>query len=411
MAVRKLIPSDGAPKSDDNIVDTPMSTRRLAIGESLRNRRIECGLDLERVAQTLRIRVAVLAAIEEDRFDQLPGPTYAVGFVRAYAAYLGLDAEALVQRFKSETEHAGRKPHLNFPLPVKESHLPTGPILLLCVLLTVLTYGGWYYFYATPRHDVADLVPAVPERLRQLLSSPGGDGAGAAPNASAPATAAAPDNSGSPNSAAPNSASANSLPVGAPIAGPAQAVAAAVPPAPASPQAPVQAQPAPAQHPAPIAAAQPANAPAAMASAATGVGDSNGVPPVENGTAPRTAAAALPPSPDLAQPAEAPDSKSPLPGNYGATDGASRVILRAVADSWVQVRDGHGDLIFTRVLKPGEQYNVPNQAGLSLVVGNAGGLNVVVDGRAAPPLGEPGQVAHNVSLDPTRLLGPVTHAN
>ena len=43
--------------------------------------------------------------------------------------------------------------------------------------------------------------------------------------------------------------------------------------------------------------------------------------------------------------------------------------------------------------------------------GNAGGIDITVDGMEAPHIGDLGRVARNVSLDPDHLLGAVTHAN
>ena len=53
------------------------------------------GVDQREVAASLRIRLSYIQAIEDGRFGDLPGPTYAIGFIRAYASYLGLDDEAL----------------------------------------------------------------------------------------------------------------------------------------------------------------------------------------------------------------------------------------------------------------------------------------------------------------------------
>src|SRR6202012_2874631 len=61
------------------------------IGGLLRRRREEIQQDIEDVSRQLRIRSVYLRAIEEGRFQELPGAAYAVGFVRAYADYLGLD--------------------------------------------------------------------------------------------------------------------------------------------------------------------------------------------------------------------------------------------------------------------------------------------------------------------------------
>jgi cytoskeleton protein RodZ len=375
MAVRKRIADDGPGHDWDNVIEAPMTPRRLTVSEILRNRRTECGLDIGHVAEVLRIRQPILAAIEDGRFDELPGPAYSVGFIRSYATYLGLDADALVARFKTESVGATSRPRLYFPLPVRDSHVPTGPLLLICLLLAVLIYGGWYYVNAGPER-LADWVPPVPDRLRHLVGSEQPQQAQPAPAAATQAPAAAP---------------APAVVAQQPISAPPAAQQST------SPQ-PVASQPAAtAPAPAPVAASQPQPA-------------VDGAPPVESKPSP--APAAPQPSPDLAQPAVSADAAKPAAGttSYGAQE-ATRVVLKANADAWIQVRDGNSNLLFTRVLKPGETYNVPNQPGLTLVAGNAGGLDIAVDGMDVPRLGEPGRVVRNVSLDPDRLLGAARHAN
>ena len=90
---------------------------------------------------------------------------------------------------------------------------------------------------------------------------------------------------------------------------------------------------------------------------------------------------------------------------YGATGGQSRIQIRATQDSWIQVRDGTGDLLMTRVLRPGDVYRVPDKAGLKMQTGNAGGLQVSVDGGQSAAMGSPGQVLRGVPLEPERWAG------
>ena len=79
-------------------------------------------------------------------------------------------------------------------------------------------------------------------------------------------------------------------------------------------------------------------------------------------------------------------------------------MLKAVVDSWIQIRDTtENKLILTRLLRKGEQYTVPSREGLTLVTGNAGGLDVTVGGDATPSLGPIGVVRRNILLDPERL--------
>jgi cytoskeleton protein RodZ len=73
-------------------------------------------------------------------------------------------------------------------------------------------------------------------------------------------------------------------------------------------------------------------------------------------------------------------------------------------DSWIKVVDAKGKTVTQQVLKAGERYQVPDQPGLTLRTGNAGGLDVIVGGRRAPPLGEVGTVLTKIVLDPGRLL-------
>jgi cytoskeleton protein RodZ len=283
---------------------------------------------------------------------------------------------------------------LNFPLPLSDRRVPTRSILIICILLAALTYGGWYYF-SERQGKLADLVPAVPERLSHLLNPEQTKreitaAAQPAPEATPPQPVAGPP--AAPSEQTPPAATSSVVPA---------------PPAAASSAAPPQAG---AATPVPPGAANPGTqAPAVAATPPTSEAD--GVPPVEDRPNAPAAPQSVPPPPDLAQPALSDAGKSPPQSAYGAPEGEARVVLHANADSWIQVRDSQGSLLITRVLKPGESYNVPNQQGLTMVTGNAGGLDISVDGTVIPRIGDTGRVARNVSLDPDRLLAGRPHAN
>lgn len=89
---------------------------------------------------------------------------------------------------------------------------------------------------------------------------------------------------------------------------------------------------------------------------------------------------------------------------------ADRVIVRATADSWVEVRSGDQDPMLSKVLHAGEIYEVPPLPGLMLATGNAGGILIVVNGRALPLLGPLGAVRRDVALDPESLLAAIDQA-
>ena len=71
------------------------------IGSSLREARERQKLELSQVAGATRIRARYLQAVEDERFDILPGGAYAKGFLRTYADYLGLDAQQFVDEYNT----------------------------------------------------------------------------------------------------------------------------------------------------------------------------------------------------------------------------------------------------------------------------------------------------------------------
>ena len=92
------------------------------------------------------------------------------------------------------------------------------------------------------------------------------------------------------------------------------------------------------------------------------------------------------------------------PTNEPAPDPPGEVVIRATADSWIQIRDARQSVLLTRVLKAGESCRAPARPGLSMRTGNAGGLEITVDGVPAPPIGGRGMVRRNIALDGHALL-------
>ncbi len=86
------------------------------------------------------------------------------------------------------------------------------------------------------------------------------------------------------------------------------------------------------------------------------------------------------------------------PRIYGRANTDSRVEIRAVEETWIQVEVGDDTILLTRVLLPDDIYRVPNRDDVSLDTGNAGGLEIRVDGEKIAPLGESGAVVRDVSL-------------
>jgi cytoskeletal protein RodZ len=362
------------------------------VGATLRARREERNEDLRFVAQMLRIRYPYLKAIEDGRPDELPGPTYAIGFVRTYADHLGLDSDRMVQRFKAEAEGLHARADLHFPAPLREGKIPSAGVLVVAVILAASIYGAWIYMSSRDQ-QVAEIVPQLPNRISEIIKG----------KSSAPGDAASSINVNPVPSAAPEAGSA-------PAAAPAQeapspvlesrSAAAIEAPAPAVPAVP-EPQKAPEAAGPSAAPGQPAPAPSESAAAAT-ESDSEVPPAPSDVTEDQTAARTDAPVEGVPQPT---GDAGRLPSKvYGSENSSARIVIHAAADSWVEVRDSRTDeLLLTRVLFKGDSYRVPDRAGLTLLTGNAGGLRIAVDGQDTPSLGPFGAVRRNVLLEPGPL--------
>jgi cytoskeleton protein RodZ len=137
------------------------------VGAELRAARQRLGWKLTDVAATIRIRLPYLEAIEDGRLADLPGNAYAMGFLRSYATFLGLDAAEVARRFRVEASEVNRKPELAFPAPVPDRGVPAGAVVLMGVLIAVGTYAAWYKF-SGDMPGAAPVVPSVPERLAPI---------------------------------------------------------------------------------------------------------------------------------------------------------------------------------------------------------------------------------------------------
>ena len=260
-----------------NATETPVdepdldSYTDLTVGEILKRTREYYGQTLPQVEVNLRIRASQLYALEEGDLAQLPGRVYAIGFVRAYSEYLGLDGDKMVRLFKAQSVGKRVKPELQFPVTYEDSKTPNLAIILSSLVLTILFIAYWTIFY-TPTNYV-EKIPPVPERLKESTLT-----------------------LSHPKIKKPEPVSIDVLKV--------------------------------------------------------------------------------------------PDNKMEL------------VIT---ADSWVEIRDGEGNVTTSRVMKPGDKYIVPSESDLYLTTGNAGGIKVMIDEEESGTIGEKAEVKRNIALQPSNF--------
>lgn len=303
-----------------------------AVGRLLRDQREARGLSIADIEKRLRIRRNYVEALEQGRFDLLPGAAYIPAFLRAYSRHVGLDPEKVLTAYHLSGSIPIERPvALPADFPLAEKRAPIGLAVLTVLLVIAAGYGVWHYL---PRQQsiVAEKVPPVPDRL--LASAP----AKSEPKKSEVVPSAAPTPATGPASASPQPQElrppSNALPPGTwpaprqetsvapPIAPPpVVAVPAAPPPAVMSGPSVGQAQ-----------AAQPAASDSGHASSA--------------GTEQQEAVAR--PAPDAGM-------NAIILTAPAKTD--TQVIVRA--NSWVELRSPNGDVLAQTYVRAGESYIVP----------------------------------------------------
>lgn len=110
------------------------SYKGMSVGEVLRRTREHKGLTIVYIADRLKIRQGYLEALEKDDVSILPGRVYAIGFVRSYAGFLGLDEDKLVYLFKNQKVGHQRHTEYAMPIPIDDGVLPSKYVLAGCLV-------------------------------------------------------------------------------------------------------------------------------------------------------------------------------------------------------------------------------------------------------------------------------------
>ncbi|MBE7217233.1 MAG: helix-turn-helix domain-containing protein [Caulobacteraceae bacterium] len=185
-----------------------------SLGAYLKAVREHRGETLSELAEATRVRGAYLAAIEGGDRAILPSRPFAIGYVRSYAAALGLDGELAVERFKRDWPESSEP--LRNPVGVGHEAKASRPLLYALAAVLVVGVGLWNVAQRTLARDsapasipaLADAPPAAPSGALKIAApteapaestipaayvTPGMDAAMAAANGQpAPADAAKP---------------------------------------------------------------------------------------------------------------------------------------------------------------------------------------------------------------------------
>lgn len=303
-------------------------------GAALRRAREARGLHIAALAATLKVPQSKLEALEADRYHELPDATFARALARSMCRVLKIEAAPVLAMLPSSGAEASLDrvtPGLNQPFrersvsqePMLSAELLKRPAVLGVGVLLVAAVA----VYAIPSSWIEQVTArfrSAPESSTTTATPGPGSAIGTAPVAtdSPPTNIEAPVVSAS--EAAPQStASVPTLP----------------------PQTSSAATPITAPSPAPATTQAAVTPPAAStaASVATGAGQ-----PIQAG--------------------------APAPGT-------SPLKVRASAESWVEVVDAKGQVLLSRLLRPGDLVDVHGVAPLRLRVGNVSGTELVFRGQ------------------------------
>lgn len=120
-----------------------------AFGAWLRREREARDVSLGEIADFTKVSRTHLQALEQERFDLLPAPVFAKGFLRSYAQYVGLDPDQVVNSYLSAVSDAEPEPETAERSPShRKSFEWTSGILLATVLILLLAAIGFLGFCA-----------------------------------------------------------------------------------------------------------------------------------------------------------------------------------------------------------------------------------------------------------------------
>jgi cytoskeleton protein RodZ len=313
------------------------------IGETLRRERLRKNLDLNQVSSQLKIAPRFLEAIEEEQFDRLPGTVFAKAFVRQYARVLGLEEEELAGQVKQLLEPPAPEPpfpqtqqengtiHLA-PLEEWESagaeHEFKWPSWIPATGLVIVAMLGCSFVYAWWQRDRH----TVSAQTANVVSK----------------------------------ATVQSAPVSPPPG------SAATPPAAGEPQTP---------------AAADGTVPATSEKPQAGKPE-----PAVPGTSPPNGQVSAPPTaePTAATVPQTADAKPETPAPAINPNASVHVEVSADEDVWVSAR-ADGKYLFSRTLGAHESRKLDGADTITLRLGNAGGVNIKLNGRPIGPIGGKGQ--------------------
>jgi cytoskeleton protein RodZ len=137
--------SDSDSSVSDIINEAFDNVELTTIGKLCLDARVSKSLTQEQASALLKVRVKIIKDFENGDQIDLPGTAYKIGFVRSYARLLELDSDLLVKEFKESIEVNNFKEEYKFLSPEINSNKILPIGAVLSLFIALLVYSGWYY--------------------------------------------------------------------------------------------------------------------------------------------------------------------------------------------------------------------------------------------------------------------------
>jgi cytoskeleton protein RodZ len=133
----------------------------MGFGEILKETRINKQITLEQIEEDTKIRRLYLEAIENEKFAVLPPRVYAIGFVKKYAKYLGLDENKIAEEFKEKAygEENQEVAEPAIPATGRQLNIPLKNIAAGILFFIVVVWAGNFLIGVFSEMSQRDLNP------------------------------------------------------------------------------------------------------------------------------------------------------------------------------------------------------------------------------------------------------------
>ncbi len=135
----------------------------MTIGERLKRAREEKGFTLKDVQEKIKIRTKYLEAIEEEKYDVIPGEAYIKAFIKGYASHLGLDADELLKEYEQKIEEERNQKEVleieeeNKTVDFLHNKIVLSSIIVIVVLVVLAFIIYSIFLLNDSRSEISDL--------------------------------------------------------------------------------------------------------------------------------------------------------------------------------------------------------------------------------------------------------------